>query len=84
MPTAGRDHPIETPVRHPPLKIGTTTATYVYAWLEHFGTPASAFGWSTTPERQVVRATARWATSCSWGPRRLFAATGDTLTILDE
>ncbi|WP_405852244.1 hypothetical protein OG361_05940 [Streptomyces sp. NBC_00090] len=27
MPAAGRDHPIETPVRRPPLKIGTTTAT---------------------------------------------------------
>ncbi|MFE1444330.1 hypothetical protein, partial [Streptomyces sp. NPDC058739] len=28
MPAASCDHPIETPVRHPPLKIGTTTATY--------------------------------------------------------
>ncbi|MEU3051536.1 DUF6187 family protein, partial [Streptomyces sp. NPDC006984] len=28
MPAASRDHPIETPVRRPPLKIGTTTATY--------------------------------------------------------
>ncbi|MFE3652878.1 hypothetical protein ACFXO2_34655, partial [Streptomyces sp. NPDC059152] len=27
MPTADGDHSIETPVRHAPLKIGTTTAS---------------------------------------------------------
>lgn len=27
MPAAGANHPIETPVRRTPLKIGTTTAT---------------------------------------------------------
>ncbi|MFJ8010765.1 Imm7 family immunity protein [Streptomyces fagopyri] len=29
MPATSCNHPIETPVRHTPLKIGTTTATHI-------------------------------------------------------
>ncbi|MDQ0596026.1 hypothetical protein QF037_000371 [Streptomyces canus] len=33
MPAAAGNHPIETPVRRTPLKIGTTTATFLHATL---------------------------------------------------
>lgn len=60
MPAASCDHPIETPLRRPPLKIGTTTATEVACWASDAARPSSGMRRDAGrpglhPQRRAVR-----------------------------
>lgn len=69
MPTAGHDHPIETPVRRPPLTIGTTTATHtltahlVYLEKRPVSLPASQRDTVRDPSLSLSFDSRRW-TGC--------------------